>query len=185
MVTMVAKEAAIVVTVAVKVETTVAAKEAVMKAAAKEVMKVVAEKVEAKAALKVAVMKVAAAKVEAIKLKLLLPILTMPILVSLGVTPAFAQQQSNDFTLTVNAVNVPWGQSNINIDLYGPYGSHQNTMISNGPSPSTSFTVSGSDIPINTIYKVCISASAIGFFLPHCESYTHGEADESVDISPN
>ena len=102
-----------------------------------------------------------------------------------GVPSAFAQ--SADWTLTVNFVNVPYGTDRINVHVNGPFSSSPiaSDVIQNQPNPSTTLTISGSDVPSGYTYKVCASATAVGFLLPTCESYTADGNDQTVEITPN
>jgi hypothetical protein len=100
--------------------------------------------------------------------------------------PPFPQSQapSSDWTLTVNAVNVPFGDSNIHFSILGPFGYRNSDNIPNSQYPSTSFDMPGNQFPTGYRYQVCISSSALGWLLPHCVYYRHGEGDEAVSISP-
>jgi hypothetical protein len=68
------------------------------------------------------------------------------IAVLFGVQTAFAQT-SSDWTLTVNAVNVPFGQSDIHIHVQGPFNANKDVNIANGQNPSYSFNMNGADFP--------------------------------------
>jgi hypothetical protein len=105
------------------------------------------------------------------------------IAVLFGAQTAFAQT-SSDWTLTVNAVNVPFGQSDIHIHVQGPFNANKDVNIANGQNPSYSFNMNGAEFPSGYQYKVCISATLVGLFLPHCEFFNHGNGDEAWNISP-
>jgi hypothetical protein len=103
-----------------------------------------------------------------------------------GVPSAFAQ--SADWNLTVNFINVPFQTDQITVDVYGPFSSSaiQHQVIPNGQDPQVTFTISGNQIPQGYGYRVCASATAIGWLSPTCQSYTHGDRSSvTMEISPN
>lgn len=95
-----------------------------------------------------------------------------------------AYAQSSDWTLTVNAVNVPFGDSNIHFSIKGSFGYTNFDNIPNSQYPSTSFDMPGNQFPTGYRYQVCLSSSALGWLLPNCVYYRHGEGNEIVRISP-
>jgi hypothetical protein len=88
------------------------------------------------------------------------------------------------FNLTVDPVNIEWGKSTIYLTVEGQFGDTQSATLANSQNPSYTFTLDEAQFPIGDEYKVCISSSFLGSFLPHCEYYTHGGGDEEVSISP-
>ena len=101
-----------------------------------------------------------------------------------GVPSAFAQ--SADWNLTIKFINVPNETDYITLNVYGPFSStailHQ--MISNGPDPSTTLTVGGSDVPSGYTYRVCAGATAFGTLFPACNRYTADGNDQTIEITP-
>lgn len=102
-----------------------------------------------------------------------------------GVPLAFAQ--SADWNLTVNFTSVPYGTDKIHLTVKGPFSSSPivDQSIPTGPNPTTTVTITGSDVPQGYEYYVCASSTATGYFIPTCESFTHGQSDETVEITPN
>ncbi len=102
-----------------------------------------------------------------------------------GVPSAFAQ--SADWNLTINFVNVPYGQDNITVKVYGPYSSSpiQTQTVPTGPDPTVTFSMSGSEVPSGQVYKVCAGATALGTILPSCESFTADGNDQTLQFIPN
>ena len=100
--------------------------------------------------------------------------------------PPFPQSQapSSDWTLTVRPVNVPFGDSGIHISIKGPFGYANVRNIPNSQFPSTSFNMPGDQFPTGYRYQVCASSSALGFVLPHCGYFIHGQGDRQIAISP-
>ena len=99
--------------------------------------------------------------------------------------PQFTFAQSTpDSTLTVHVVGVPFGDSTLHIEVQGPFGSHLYDNIPNAQHPSTAFNMPGNEYPIGYYYKICVSSNIVGFFLPHCSQYVHGQGDESVRVRP-
>jgi hypothetical protein len=92
---------------------------------------------------------------------------------------------SSDWTLTVRPVNINFGDTNIHIRIKGPFGAYRDDTIANSQDPIDTFSMTGSDFPSGYRYQVCISSTAIGFFLPHCQYFTHEDGDETVTISPD
>ena len=90
-----------------------------------------------------------------------------------------------DWTLTVRPVNVNFGDTKIHIHIKGPFGAFRDDTIPNSQNPIDTFSMTGSGFPTGYRYQVCISSTAVGFFLPNCEFFTHGDGDETVSISPS
>ena len=95
-------------------------------------------------------------------------------------TPA---QSTPDWTLTVNVVGVPFGDSTLNLEVRGPFGSHLYDSIPNSQYPRTAFNMPGDQYPTGYYYRVCVS-NIVGLFLPHCYRNVHGQGDESVNVRP-
>jgi hypothetical protein len=95
------------------------------------------------------------------------------------------QRTSSDWTLTVRPVNINFGDTNIHIHIKGPFGAYRDDTIANSQDPIDTFSMTESDFPSGYRYQVCISSTAIGFFLPHCQYFTHEDGDETVTISPD
>lgn len=94
------------------------------------------------------------------------------------------QRTSSDWTLTVRPVHVNFGDANIHIHIKGPFGAYRDDTIANSQDPIDTFSMTGSDFPSGYRYQVCITSTAIGFVLPHCKYFTHGDGDETATISP-
>ena len=56
---------------------------------------------------------------------------------TLGTTQYTYAQSSPDWTLTVNVVTGPFGESTLNLEVRGPFGSHLYDSIPNSQYPST------------------------------------------------
>ena len=54
---------------------------------------------------------------------------------------------SSDWTLTVNINNVNFGESSIGVSIKGPFGYNDYQIVSNGPSPTATFTIPGNAVP--------------------------------------
>src|SRR3954452_14425871 len=91
---------------------------------------------------------------------------------------------SSNWTLNVRPVNVPFGDSTIHISIKGPSGYANVRNIPNSQFPSTSFDMPGDQFPTGYSYQVCASSGALGFVLPHCEYFIHGQGDRQVVVSP-
>jgi hypothetical protein len=96
--------------------------------------------------------------------------LTLALAVMTGITPlCYAQEQeSNDWTLSVYIQQADFGSKSIDIDVYGPFSAHQSQQLPNGPDPSTTFSMSGTDFPGGYHYKVCASDTFLGSLSPTC-----------------
>jgi hypothetical protein len=103
---------------------------------------------------------------------------------TLGTTQYTYAQSTQDWTLTVYVVRVPFGESTIHLEVQGPFGNHLYDNIPNSQHPSTAFDMPGDQYPTGYYYRVCVSSNIVGFFLPHCYRYVHGEGDESVRVRP-
>jgi hypothetical protein len=108
-----------------------------------------------------------------------LPIIGIIVLVPI------AQAQSSDWALTVNINNVNFGESTIGVNVKGPFGYTDSQTVANGPSPTATFTIPGSAVPVGSNYQVCAGTGHVGAVLPHCQMFTHGhDADSQVTVTP-
>jgi hypothetical protein len=110
----------------------------------------------------------------------------VPVIAVLLGAVQYANAQSSDWILTIYPVNVPFGQSDIHIHVQGPFNANKDVNIANGQNPSVSFNMNGNDFPVGYQYKVCISATLIGAFLPNCNFFNHNSNEIAAwQISPS
>jgi hypothetical protein len=128
-----------------------------------------------------------ASKTMVTKATILTPIMLASMAAILTIFVQATHAQSEDWTLTINAIKVPLGDSNIHVNIKGPFGY---TSYSNIPTqhPSTIIKMQGNEFPIGYRYQLCMSSSLEGIIrahvLPNCLYFTHEENDETVNMSP-
>ena len=97
-----------------------------------------------------------------------------------GVIPIAVQAQSADWNLTVNLYHTPFGTNQIYVEVKGPFGNNYYQWVQNGISPSTTFSLSGSEFPEGYNYQVCVGTGLLASILPTCNFFVHRSGDETV-----
>lgn len=89
------------------------------------------------------------------------------------ITAIHANAQSQDWIMTVNLYNVPFGVDKVFVEVKGPFGADQWQWVPNGIQPSTTFSLSGNDFPSGYNLQLCAGTGLLASILPSCTTLSH------------